>query len=104
MEYNLFMEREPNEESVEQIALATMLLSLMAEHPQPWRIDHDWSPEIYDANNKRFLTPSTTAAAEFIVKLAAEFDVGLAAIDAESQATADDPFDLPSLDSIPRFS
>lgn len=88
------MEREPDGRQVEQAAMSAMLLSLMDEHPMPWRIEQDWSAEIYDANNQRFLTPSSTAAAEHIVQIATEFYIELEKVDEESQSIAEGAHDI----------
>ena len=57
---------------------------LLAKHPLPWRIDFDWSTEVYDAKDRIVITfPRTQAelAQELI-----DFAIELAAYDAQGEA------------------
>ncbi len=56
-------------ESFDYVAIASDLLATFRlEHPLPWRLDQDWTEEIYDAKGKLVLKPQLSA--DFIIQLA----------------------------------
>jgi hypothetical protein len=55
---------------------------LIARHPLPWRIDYDWTVEVYDAKDQIVIKLMTAAQAQELIEFASE----LAAQDARGEA------------------
>ena len=54
---------------------------LIARHPLPWRVDYDWTVEVYDANDQIVIKLMTAAQAQELIEFANE----LAAYDARGE-------------------
>lgn len=57
---------------------------LLAKHQLPWRIEYDWTAEVYDAKKRLVIKLPSGALAEELIALATE----LAAYDAQGAASA----------------
>jgi hypothetical protein len=55
---------------------------LIAKHPLPWRIEYDWTVEVYDARDHIVIKLMTSAQAQELIAFATE----LAADDARGEA------------------
>lgn len=57
---------------------------LLARHPLPWRLDYDWTVEIYDKNDQLVIKLVNASQANELI----EFAIELAAYDAQGKAEA----------------
>jgi hypothetical protein len=57
---------------------------LLKKHPLSWRIDFDWSTEVYDAKDRIVITFPRTQAA--LAQELIDFAIELAAYDAQGEA------------------
>lgn len=55
---------------------------LIKKHPLPWRVDYDWTAEVYDAKDQIVIKLMNGGQAEELITFAAE----LAAYDAQGDA------------------
>jgi hypothetical protein len=55
---------------------------LIAKHPLPWRLDYDWTVEVYDATDRLVIKLMNAAQAQELC----EFAIELAAYDAGGEA------------------
>lgn len=53
---------------------------LLGQHPLPWRLDYDWTVEVYDARDRLVIKlPNEALARELIAVCAAQHAANLAA-------------------------
>lgn len=55
---------------------------LITKHPLPWRLDYDWTVEVYDMNDQIVIKLMTAVQAQELIAFANE----LAAYDAKGEA------------------
>lgn len=49
-----------------------LVLPLISKHPLPWRVDHDWTAEVFDAKGQLVIQLMTDAHALELIEFATE--------------------------------
>jgi len=61
-----------NEEK--DVLLWFLMGNILFRHPFPWRIEKDWSAEVYDAKNVRFINFRSEGSAQQFIDFAQKFN------------------------------
>lgn len=63
-----------NDESPESDLLWLLITPLMKDHPRPWRIEQDWTWEVYDASGGLVLKCMSPVEASLLCDLVKKYD------------------------------